>query len=484
MSDAVIKIAFCTYVLALLVNIKAILRIARRLPGEQKSLCIAWTFLFVGLGVFFLRTSNVTGVGAMDASAWYQVACVALGSLIVFILAIRKNTITHIAHAPVFLLFVYALLAVISASYSPTPALTFYKGSLLLLDVFIMCVALVYLREPFNSTVLLDLTFLLVGFFVAGALFGAITNPATAFLQSDGALGLMLQGTYPYMNPNELGFLSAVVAIVGYRRFFDANKLTTRFYWGSLFIISLTTLFLAQARTSLVGMLIGVALISYGIKKLRAVAVFVTLVMLGLLGYDVLDSQPADWKENVQEYAQRGQSEGGFQSLVGRYERWVTAGSAMFDDSPILGHGFDAGVRYGANEFGLSHTHMHNAHVQIIANSGLAGYIPWLLMVMIVTWRVVHRLLARSWPAVNESDRYHIEITAILALILLRTITGQVLVTHQWSLMIFIGIVVFCILRRFDPNESKTKTKPKRRNRYSHRIKGRGIKGNIQGSVR
>ncbi len=482
MLDALVKIAFCTYIFAIMVNIKGFLRVVRQLSGEQKLLCIAWTFLFVGLGVFFLRKSNVTGVGAMDASAWYQIACVALGSLIVFVLAVRKNAIIYIAQAPVFFLFIYGLLAVISASYSPTPALTFYKGSLLLIDVLVMCVALVYLRKPFNSTLLLDLTFLLVGFFVAGALLGAVTSPATAFLRSDGALGLMLQGIYPYMNPNELGFLSAIVAIVGYRRIFDAKKLSMRLYWGSLLILGFTTLFLAQARTSLVGVLIGIALVSYGIKKLRAVAVLVTLVLIGSVGYKIYSDQEVDWKENVQEYAQRGQSEGGFQSLIGRYERWVTAGSAMFDDSPILGHGFDAGVRYGAGEFGLSHTHMHNAHVQIIANSGLAGYIPWLLMVLVVTWRISHHLLTRAWPAATENDRYHIEIAAILLLIVLRTATGQVLVTHQWSLMIFMGIAVFCILRRFDLIESKTK--PKRRYRYSHRTLGGSIKGNIQERAR
>lgn len=114
----------------------------------------------------------------------------------------------------------------------------------------------------------------------------------------------------------------------------------------------------------------------------------------------------------------------------------------MLDDKPILGHGYDAGVRYGAKKYGIEGTHMHNAHFQILANSGILGYVPWLLMVAVVSWRMARRLMRDHWPATTGEDRFFVEMFAVLLLILLRTITGQVLVTHQWSLMLFLGVVV------------------------------------------
>ena len=50
------------------------------------------------------------------------------------------------------------------------------------------------------------------------------------------------------------------------------------------------------------------------------------------------------------------------------------------------------------------------------------------------------------WPLAFEDGRFQAETAAVLVVILLRTFTGQVLVTHQYSLLVFMGIIVFAIL--------------------------------------
>ena len=185
---------------------------------------------------------------------------------------------------------------------------------------------------------------------------------------------------------------------------------------------------------------------SLAVPGRRWIASVAGLVILVAVSSSAITGKLPGWigepLETTARYAARGQSAGGLQTLQDRARMWFSAGLAMVDDKPILGHGYDAGVRYGGEKYGLRGTHMHNAHFQVLANSGMLGYMLWLIMVAVVSWRMARRLMRDHWPATTGEDRFFAEMFAVLLLILLRTVTGQVLVTHQWSLLLFLGLVV------------------------------------------
>ncbi len=454
MIQILVIVSLSWFAIGLAINTPRAWAAGRSVHGMARWVTLAWALMFVALGLFFGREGKVLGIGSMDSSAWFQVVCVGLAGTILFVLAFNRRVIGNLWRLPIALLFIYGLLGVFSATYSPAPAISAYKGALIVIDSLLVAAAIAAFDPKSGGKALLNVSYFLATMIAASSLLGAIIDPAAALRPSTGALGFMLQGYYPYMNPNELGFLAAVVAIVAFNRFLQKGPFSTRFYWAGQLSVGLVVLFLAQARTSLLSFIICVIFLSLAVPGRRWMASVAALVVMMTVSYSAITGKLPGWGEGVLEsaaqYAERGQSAGGLQTLQDRAKMWFSSGLAMIDDKPILGHGYDAGVRFGAKKYGLRMGHMHNAHFQILANSGMLGYVLWLLMVAVVSWRMARRLMWDHWPATTGEDRFFAEMFAVLLLTLLRTITGQVLVTHQWSLLLFLGTVVCYYCRQHD----------------------------------
>ena len=109
-------------------------------------------------------------------------------------------------------------------------------------------------------------------------------------------------------------------------------------------------------------------------------------------------------------------------------------------ESPLIGNGFDSGVRYS----GLLIGHLHNSYFQILANSGLLGFLPWLAMLMIVVYKILHQLLLviRKKTANLEQEKVAMVLFVTLIALLGRSLTGSVLVSHSWSLLLFLSMIL------------------------------------------
>jgi O-antigen ligase len=401
--------------------------------------------MFVGLAVFFGRADSVTGFSALDASAIYQLILACLTAFLLFFIILAYPSIIKFFFNPgLFFLTGYATLGIITAAFSPTPEISLYKALLIFIDCVMVCATFYYLvKKNLDPHIFLRLCYFLSSVFVFGALVGALIKPQAGLLPSKGALGIMLCGTYPNINSNELGFLAAIVLVSSLCGLARSRDFHAKYFWFSQSMTSVIVLFLAQARTALVSTFLALAILSLGIRKLRIALCILSFLILTHLGYKLVTGEQLKLTETLSAYAQRGQSDSGLQSIKGRAELWTSSGLQMFKDAPFFGHGFDAGVRYGGSKYGLAKTHMHNSHFQILSNSGFFGYLTWLAFVVLVSLHVLKFFTLRNKYGQNGLEFIlGYELVAILIIILLRSMTGQVLVTHQWSLMIFLGLFI------------------------------------------
>ena len=150
-------------------------------------------------------------------------------------------------------------------------------------------------------------------------------------------------------------------------------------------------------------------------------------------------------------YMSRGLSDEQLTTMSGRTELWAI-GWKMFLDSPFFGHGFETGVSHKGVLYGLKQgLHMHNAHMQVLVNTGIFGYLLWFSMLYITSWKLFSKrkfIRANSQPH-RDNTHFHYETLAVLGIMLLRTMTGSVLVFHQYSFIIIMGIMVYLALIRY-----------------------------------
>jgi len=431
----------------ILLNVAKVRAVLRALSRSAQSVILAWSLMFVGLGVFFGRSTYVLGVQSMDQSAWFQIACFGMAGLVLLAVSLDQRVFTAMARLPLLLLAGYGLLGVLSATYSPAPIISAYKGLLIWIDVFLAAAAIAYLRTEREARVSLETCYFFTVLLVASALLGAIVAPAAAFRPSTGVIGTMLQGSYPFLNPNELGFLGAVVAIVSLNRMLIKSAWSLRLYWISQFCVGLIVLVLSQARTSLLAFIVCSAFLLLATPGRRWIAYLIGMTALAALLLSVASSRTPAWiampLQIVADYAERGQTDRGLRTIIDRIDTWLGPGLSMIRERPLLGHGYDAGVRYGATKYGLDGTHMHNAHFQVLSNSGIVGYLAWLFFVVGATWLVVRNFHSLWRRPRDDPERYSAEAVCVMLIILIRTLTGSVLVTHQFSLLLFLGLYVY-----------------------------------------
>lgn len=448
MVDFLLWAAVLLFGSALLFNAPRFFRKIGRTSGPLRWLAMVWMLMFFGLAMFGVRSTIVASVGDVDSAAINQLIMFGIASAILLGLALGRLGMGNLSRMPVLMMAIYGVLGIVSAAYSPAPALSAYKGALILMDVLIVLVALAYLRDakPEHKSMLLDLSYFLLSLMVFGAALGGVLYPQIAKHAITGIFGYQLFGLWPMLNPNELGFIGAITGIVALRRLFEKTSWSEKYFWFAQFFMSMLVLVIAQARTSVMSFVLSVLILSVLIRKLRLMGIAAIFLGIVAIGQGALTGGSFGLVELIEEYSARGLSQKQLETMTGRTELWK-AGQVMFFDSPLVGHGYDAGVKTLGRNFGVEGAHLHNAYFQVLANSGIAGFVVWFAMLASVAWMVFGRITKMRWPIYPVEDRFRAEVAVVLLIILVRTMTGQVLVTHQYSLLIFMGILVYAISR-------------------------------------
>ena len=408
---------------------------------------VAWSALFFGQARFVAAGFDTEGGAELGSGEYYQLGWMFLAGLILITLILNSGFNGRAWKMPIVAFMIYAILGIVMAGFSPMPLFSVYKASQVLMLCFVMVVAYTIIVQTDKPRILLELSYFWLTLIVAGAALGGVFNPENAFsdIYGGGVFGVMLLGTYPKIHANELGLLAAIMVVVSFRRVFEVRRPLQRFYWGSLAFLAFSVLFAAQARTSIFLLTLSLIALSIFIRKLRWFAAVLIILSFSLLSYYLVTGSSTGYEGTVETYLKRGSSEHQLETLSGRTVLWGI-GWEMLKDKPITGHGFEAGVRFGGTKYGLpSGTNMHSAHMQVLVNSGVLGYIFWALCIFSVVWITVRTLVTVHLPVKKENDSLYVEATIVLSIIFLRSFAGQVLVSQAFSLLTFLAVYLYTI---------------------------------------
>lgn len=122
MIQTIALISLSLFAAGLVFNLPNLWSQVRLVRGKARAVSIAWALMFIALGVFFGREESVLGIGSMDRSAWFQIACVIPSALILTVLTLNSAVMRNLGRWPIALLAIYGLLGVLSSIYSPASA--------------------------------------------------------------------------------------------------------------------------------------------------------------------------------------------------------------------------------------------------------------------------------------------------------------------------------------------------------------------------
>ncbi len=444
-----VAITFITSLLllgsAVLLNLKHLIAPLANLRGQAKMVAFLWFLTLFSMTVWVRHSAVENTESFLGGSYMLQLVSVGITSAIVLLLISQTSKVTRTWKNGTALLLAYGLLGMASAILSPMPLFTLWKSWLIVLDAFLVIVAIAFLVNLNTPRVLLNGTYAILQFFLSLVILGGLLWPGESLHEVRGLLSVHLFGVLPYLNPNEIGFIAAVNGIVALRRIPDADTIKIKYFYLASLLVSIVGLFFGQARTATLSFTLMAIVMSIAIRRLRWVAVLGIIGTVFLLAYFSVNGVSLGFEDIALQYLQRGVSDKNIATLTGRTELWQGA-LAMFLDSPLLGHGFETGVRFLGSSYGLLAEHMHNAHMQVIANSGAMGYLLWISMVIVVTRILLKMRKQLNLTVATEAGRFHFEILLVMGIIWIRTITGSVLVFHQYSLLIFMAIMVYIAL--------------------------------------
>lgn len=287
-----------------------------------------------------------------------------------------------------------------------------------------------------------DLVYSIFVMICLGAALGVLLKPDVALRPIGGIIGVQLYGAFPIINPNEMGYIAAVVATLALVKFGDALAMSYRWLHLAILCLALTILVLSQARTSVVALSVALVVLAFLSSRKGLVIAVGFAALIGLAGEAWLGDSPSGAIEFSRDYMRRGLDDEQVRSFTGRTELW-SAGWAMVMESPLIGHGFEAGTRVGGEAYGVAvGSHMHNSHLQVLANTGFIGYSLWGLMIAAVSYLMVKAVDKPQYPVSANVDRMRIGLLCVLIISLIRTFTGSVLVTHSYSMMLLASIMV------------------------------------------
>lgn len=423
---------------------------------------MAWLAMFMSTAVF-IGHSDATGGIALDRTSVIQLAWVGVACVLALLSLLRAQPWAGMTIPPIWLFFLYGFFGMAASMFSPKPLFSAYNAGAVVFDV-LLAAGLFTLVQRSGRRQVSDFILGLVVLAIGGALLGALIWPADAFQPNPGVFGIMLYGLLPIMHPNELGMWAGIVLVVSMARWYVATDARQKWSWLFIGGASAMVVLLAQSRTSVAAILLSVALAIPYLSKTRAHAVVGGIVLFmiaaGGLGILVVFMGPDVVFSPVINYLERGQGEGGLATMHGRMGAWMNIGWPMFVESPLIGHGFDAGVRF---ETGLGIGHLHNSYFQILANSGLLGIVPWIAALIIGGLGLARQAWRQRFSSPSERVQALVPVLILLGL-LARSWTGSVMVSHAWSTMMFLALMVDLYAFRAGPVSSTTvsRSEPRR----------------------
>lgn len=442
-------------------SIDQALRKVRGLAGRLGWVHICWLLLLLSGLQFRLRGVDSIARQPLDLWALYRVGLVGLAFLLIAIwtFSARIGVGEWLRGLPG-RLALYAIVCLLSATWSVEPLWTLYKSAEYLTAVLILAAAVHCAAATTNPKgddagidlhaapsiatykTLLDFNWTLYTVLIGTVWMGVFLWPDDAIIRGIGTLGIALNGVLPAIGWNTVGEISAVIAVVCLARVALRPHGWSRgaFYFTGL-IGALATLILSASRSSIAGFLMGAGVMLIVARRFGSLA----LLILGFLTIG-FQTQLGNVAVN---YLLRGQRPDAFYSFSGRVQLWEY-GIERLAESPLGGFGAYAGGRFVAvaNYNDASRdlaSHVLNTFLEVLLGTSFWGLLP-LLMALGGAWWA---LMRHGWDATADSvsRALAMETLGVLGVITVRSFFTVKLVWHP--ALLFLAVVGYAeVLRR------------------------------------
>jgi O-antigen ligase len=342
----------------------------------------------------------------------------------------------------------YSLIALASAAYATAPFVAAAKA-LEIVIVYLLIGIVAYrirsvtpdlARRYFANLWNLVLAFVTIRLIVYWL--AALASPGEAFIAHDSVLPYQLSGrsVYGAIHPNTLGQLAAVILVVSTNRLLQirGDKVARYAFWSAVLLFALLTLTFAQARTSLVAVCVAVPVLFLLNRRLWFGAF---LSFGGLL-------LSAFYSDSLWGYFRRGQDAEALTSLTGRLNFWEV-GLRMFQEAPLLGHGFYTSIRLDLTERlaaayqGYDFSNIDNTFLEVLINNGLVGFVPFVLGFLLLWGKILRRA---GYSTVSRGAFDGAEMICLFIIISFRALLGPTLQVFHMNLIFLFALVTYAYL--------------------------------------
>jgi hypothetical protein len=382
-----------------------------------------WLLLFVSGLVFRERDLQSIEAEPLDAWAFFRIVLVTVTGLILLLkLALRQtHWLQYLFRGLVGFLASYSLVCMASSLWSVYPLWTFYKSGEYLVDVALLAAIVATAGSADAYSRLFDWTWTLLGLLMASVWLGLLLRPQEALVPAEGILGVQLSGIIPDVHPNTVGELGAVVGVIAFSRLLlSSRERSKRLWYGFLLTTGLLTMCLAQARSAIVGFVVGIILILLFSGR-TAVGVFLAFASTVLLSI-------ASVRGGFSDFMRRGEAESELYNLSSRVEWWSFAWPKILEH-PFIGYGAYAGARFFVMaEYRLDVPGIHSDWLETLVGTGLWGFIPALLALLGTWWQLIKSVRDSSLAPLER--RLAIEAIGALGVVSIRSIFTSDLFWH------------------------------------------------------
>ncbi|MCD6565652.1 MAG: O-antigen ligase family protein [Bacteroidales bacterium] len=426
---------FCLVSMAMLLNFSLIYKTLGNNLKNMKAGHLVWFILFLAI----LRIRDKTS-GNLIVDNYFQLILVFFATSILVFALMRSISSLPRLNASIIFIALYAFSGIFSGFYSPMPFLSTYKALIILLCVLECLLILTYKPRYYSLEYFINLTYFFYLFLLFSFVVGLFIFPEKSIhYVNNVSLGL-LQGVLIKTNPNTVGVISGILTLLFINRFFVTTKFKEKILYITFILFSLTILILAQSRTCIAAFVCSLIIVLIFNKKI------VSLLILFFLGFSIFAIQNLSiYKNDLINYYKRGQSEQAFESWSGRKIAWMSTWK-RFEKSPVLGYGMAAGVEYGAVSKSLIGSHMHSSYFEILLNTGLLGFIPWFLCLVVVSKNILKRLLIPPDWFDKKMKAFHIEVSSLLIFFLIRSIAGTTFAYFDFTFIFYACFILYSVV--------------------------------------
>ncbi|MBI1224926.1 MAG: O-antigen ligase domain-containing protein [Bacteroidetes bacterium] len=272
----------------------------------------------------------------------------------------------------------YLLLGLLSVTWAALPDYALLQLSMIieaLAFAWFFTKLLTYYNTLSDNHARLSLVFGRAALFIClGFIVGMYTDPDTFFRKTHEGEVSRLGGII--INPNELGMLACLLAVMGYVELLDKRPKTINLLAVA---VSLFVVYYTQSRSSLLALLLvsAIFILRNGNLRLVIFSVAAVTIVLPFVFYSVFLKQ-GDINEVM--------------SMTGRLPFWKDLLTEGFTQRPLFGYGFMciADGEYFNSVHSYSAKMTHNTFAQVLLNLGLVGFFTCFLQ-MLATFFAIGR---------------------------------------------------------------------------------------------